>query len=306
MSTGHGAAASSRRAVAVAVATSEATLTVAVLYYVGMVYSRTWYRYFGIDARMLDFGVSDYVVKSLDGAFFPVVLVLLVAAAVSGLRQVPLMVVVRTRRPRRVLRVWVESVTVAGGLLCGAVAVGIVQRERLPTWMSLGLPLTLITGVAAIWYGLDLRVTHHRLLRRGHRTRRPPDQPIFLKISLLGLAFLAGFWAIGYYASVQGSVNARNEESRGFAHRPAVVVFSVDRLAIAGGKSRIDPITTPDTKYRFQYSGLLMLARANDRYFLIPFDWNKERGDRIFVLTSSDNIRIDLAPRSATKEFDRP
>ncbi|MEU1998703.1 hypothetical protein ABZ511_30055 [Nocardia gamkensis] len=295
----------SRRAMAFAVATSEATLTLAVLYYVGSVYTRSWYGHFGIDARLLDFSVSDYVIKSLDGAFFPVVLALLIAAAVFALRQVPLVTVRRTRRPRRALRLWVRAVTVVGVLLCTGVAAGLVLRKQLPSWMSLGLPLMLITGVALIWYAQELSTTYHRLLYRRPGDS-PPRRSVPLLVTLLGLAFLAGFWAIGYYASVQGSRSATEEENRGLGHQPAVVVFSVDRLAIAGGKSRIDAITLPDTRYRYQYSGLLLLARADDRYFLIPADWDKERGDRVFVITTSDNIRIDLAPRRAPKQPDHP
>ncbi|MBF6073168.1 hypothetical protein ACWEPH_11755 [Nocardia beijingensis] len=294
-----------RRAVAVAVATSEAALTVAVLYYVGSVYTRAWYGHFGIDARLLDFSVSDYLLKSLDGAFFPVLLALLIAAAVFALRQVPLVVVIRTRRPRRALRWWVRTVTVAGVVLCTGAAIGIVLRKQLPTWMSLGLPLTLIVGVALIWYALELSATYHRLLRRPS-ARPPVGRPVPLLVTLLGLAFLAGFWAIGYYVGVEGSRSASAEEDHGLGHEPAVVVFSVDRLAIAGGKSRIDAITGPDTKYRYQYSGLLLLARAADRYFLIPADWDKERGDRVFVITTSDNVRIDLAPRRSSKDADHP
>ncbi|MGY2031478.1 hypothetical protein [Nocardia gipuzkoensis] len=295
-------ASSSRRAVAVAVGTSEATLTVAILYYVGLVYTRAWYGHFGVDARLLDFSVSDYLIKSLDGAFFPVVLVLLIAAAAFALCPLPIMVVLRTRRPRRALRVWVETVTVVGVMLCVAAAVGVTLREQLPTWTSLGLPLTLLVGVALIWYALHLRATYNGWLRRRRSHRGPADRPVPLLITLIGLIFLAVFWAVGYYASVQGVRDAQREESHGLGSRPAVVVFSVDRLAIAGGKSRIDAITVPDTKYRYQYSGLLMLARANDRYFLVPADWDKKRGDRVFVITTTDNVRIDLAPRRTAKE----
>ncbi|MGV9332676.1 hypothetical protein [Nocardia sp. NPDC003726] len=294
-----------RRAVAVAVATSEAALTVAVLYYVGSVYTRAWYGHFGIDARLLDFSVSDYLVKSLDGAFFLVLLALLIAAAVFALRQAPLVVVMRTRRPRWALRWWVRTVTVVGVALCAGAAIGVMLRKQLPTWTSLGLPLTLIAGVALIWYALELSATYHRLLHRPFG-RPPVGRSVPLLVTLLGLAFLGGFWAIGYYAGVEGSRSARAEEDHGLAHEPAVVVFSVDRLAIAGGKSRLDAITGPDTKYRYQYSGLLLLARAEDRYFLIPADWDKERGDRVFVITTSDDVRIDLAPRRAPQGAGHP
>lgn len=277
----------------------------AVLYYVGSVYTRAWYGHFGIDARLLDFSVSDYLIKSLDGAFFPVLLALLIAAAVFALRQAPLVVVMRTRRPRWALRWWVRTVTAVGVALCIGAAIGIVLRKQLPVWMSLGLPLMLIVGVALIWYALELSATYHRLLHRP-LGRPPVGRPVPLLVTLLGLAFLGGFWTIGYYAGVEGSRSASAEEDHGLAHEPAVVVFSVDRLAIAGGKSRIDAITGPDTKYRYQYSGLLLLARAEDRYFLIPADWDKERGDRVFVITTSDNVRIDLAPRRAPREPGHP
>ncbi|WP_280367634.1 hypothetical protein [Nocardia wallacei] len=290
-----GDSASFQRAVSVAVAVSQATLTATVLYFFGLTYTRSWYAHFGVDARFLDLSAQDYVVRSLNGAFFPVVVALLIVSGLVAAQRVPIMVAARVRRPRRVLRIWAGGVAVAGTALGAAVAVGVLVRGHLPHGMSLGLPVMLLTSVGLVGYRLHLETGYRALLHRGRR-RRPPPTSWVLILALLILGFLGTFWAIGSYAAEQAGRDARAAEEGGLPGQPVAVIFSVDRLAIGGGGARVDAITTPGDKYRFQYSGLLLLARSNDKYLLVPHNWSARHGDRVFVINASDELRIDLAP----------
>ncbi|NKY87856.1 hypothetical protein [Nocardia veterana] len=168
-----GDSAALQRAVSVAVAVSQATLTAAVLYYFGLTYTRSWYAHFGVDARFLDLGVSDYVVRSINGAFFPVVLAGLLVLGLVAARRIPIVVAARTRRPRRVLRLWCAAVTGTAAALGGVVAIGVTIRGELPQAMSVVLPLLLLTTVGLIGYRLHLRSSYPALLQRGRRRRRP-------------------------------------------------------------------------------------------------------------------------------------
>lgn len=288
--------ASFQRAVSVAVAVSQATLTAAVLYFFGLTYTRSWYAHFGVDARFLDLGVQDYVVRSLNGAFFPIVVALLIVLGLVAAQRVPIVVAARIRRPRRVLRAWAGGVAVAGAALGVAVVVGVLIRGRLPHAMSLGLPVMLLMSVGLIGYRLHLETGYRALLHRRGRRRRPQPTSWVLILALLMLGFLGIFWAVGSYAADQAGRDARAAEEAGLPGQPVAVIFSVDRLAVGGGGARVDAITTPGDKYRFQYSGLLLLARSNDKYILVPHKWRARHGDRVFVINAGATLRIDLAP----------
>ncbi|MEU2031055.1 hypothetical protein [Nocardia amamiensis] len=275
--------------------TSQALVVTAMLYYFGQVYTRTWFAHFGIDVGMLGYSIPDYVVRSVNGAYWPALLALLAAVALAGLRPIPILVAVRTRRPRRTLRRWFLFVVVLGAGLQAGVAVGILLRERLPAAMSHYLPLMLISGAALLGYAIALRMWYPvQLGPRRRRRDRTTDLPWVTVLALLAIGFLGVMWSVGGYAAAQASKDARTAETTHFADRPLVLLFSVDRLAIEGGASRVDPITVPDEKFRYVYSGLTLLVRTPDRYFLIPYDWKAKR-DRVFIINTSDNIRIDIA-----------
>jgi hypothetical protein len=276
--------------------TSQALIVTAMLYYFGQVYTRTWFAHFGIDVGMLGYSIPEYVVRSMNGTFWPAVLALLATVALAGLRPVPILVVVRSRQPRRTLRRWfVFVVTLGAGLLAG-VAAGILLRAQVPAVMSRYLPLMLITGAALLGYAIALRMWFPVQLgpRRHRRSGRSTDSPWLTVLALLTLGFIGTLWAVGGYAAEQANKDATTAEATHFTDRPLVLLFSVDRLAIEGGASRVDPIAVPDEKFRYVYSGLTLLVRTPDRYFLIPYDWKAKR-DRVFIIDISDDIRIDIA-----------
>ncbi|WP_330231757.1 hypothetical protein OHA40_04225 [Nocardia sp. NBC_00508] len=276
--------------------TSQALVVTAMLYYFGQVYTRTWFAHFGIDVGMLGYSIPDYVVRSVNGAYWPALLALLAAVALAGLRPIPILVAARTRRPRQTLRRWFVSVVTLGASLLAAVAAGIVLRAFLPAAMSRYLPLMLISGAALLGYAIALRMWYPVQLgpRRHRRRDRSTDLPWVTLLALLAIGVLGTMWSVGGYAADQADQDARTAELTHFADRPLVLLFSVDRLAIEGGASRVDPITVPDEKFRYVYSGLTLLSRTPDRYFLIPYDWKAKR-DRVFIIGTSDNIRIDIA-----------
>src|SRR5690348_3289131 len=72
-----------------------ATLVTALAYYFGYRRERAFAGYFGIDPSVLGFSTSDYVLRSVDALFAPLVVVVLVAFGVLALH-----VVLRSRPER--------------------------------------------------------------------------------------------------------------------------------------------------------------------------------------------------------------
>ncbi len=74
---------------------------------------------------------------------------------------------------------------------------------------------------------------------------------------------------------------------------PSVLLYSTQRLAIAGPGVSADEITQTGLKYHFRYTGLRLLTRSGDRLFLIPVSWRKGR-DLVYILRDTDDLRADV------------
>ncbi|MEV6558488.1 hypothetical protein AB0M22_22440 [Nocardia sp. NPDC051756] len=282
--------------------TSQAVLLGAVLYYFGSVYTRTWYSYFGIDAGMLGLSPVELTMRSLTPTFWPVVVALLVLLVLVAVRGLPFLIARKTRKPRRTLRIWYAlTLGVGAAALAIPALIGLGVRYA---WSLLSTlqPSALILGALLLGYATTLRATYPALLRRPslpgrprprHRSAtRPPTTAVM--IALLGLGFAGTLWSIGAYAAQQGITDARALAHAGFPDQPSILVFSVDRLGIEGTGTQVDEITVPGEKYRYLYSGVRLLARTPDTYFVIPQQWRPHR-DRVFVIARNDTLRIDIS-----------
>ncbi|MEU6828687.1 hypothetical protein ABZ894_08525 [Nocardia beijingensis] len=271
----------------------------AVLYYFGTVYSRTWYAYFGIDVGMLGFSPADITVRSMTPTFWPVVLGLLALLLLIAARNLPFVVAIKIRKPKRTLRLWYMT-TLSLGVLLLAVP-GLARLRPPPPWLPLVtyLPVSLVAGSLMLGYATMLYTTYPMLLRRpSARNRSRQHQShhgttTLIMIALLVLGFAGTIWAIGAYAALQGTNDARALARAGFPRLPSLVILSVDGLGIEGGGAQTAKLDVPGEKYHYVYSGIRLLARTPDTYFVIPQQWQARR-DRIFAVPRSEDLRIDI------------
>lgn len=280
--------------------TSQAVLFGAVLYYFGTVYTRTYYGYFGIDLGMLGLSATDLTLRSLTPTFWPVVFASLAILVLVCARQLPLVVARKSRKPRRALRIWYITVLSAGAVFVAMPA--IFRLHGPPRWLQSPIypPASLVVGSLLLCYATMLAAAYPALLQRPvspsrspHRRTTHPTTTVVM-IALLALGFAGTIWGIGAYAVHQGVTDARLLAQAGFPNQPSIVVWSVDRLGIEGKGTQCDPITVPGEKYRWAYSGVRLLARTPDTYFVIPQEW-KARRDRVFAIPRTDNLRIDIS-----------
>jgi hypothetical protein len=110
----------------------------------------------------------------------------------------------------------------------------------------------------------------------------------------VALALLGVFWASSLYASALG--RGRAEALAGsLATRPAVTVFSAKSLDINAAGVTVTRITNDSSAYKFRYSGLRLLIRSANKYFLVNDSWSRERGVTI-VLQDAPDIRLEFTP----------
>ena len=245
----------------------------AVLYYFGWVRTRFQARALGFDVSALNLTTTDYVLKSLNVLFLPLIALLTAGLVLHQAHR-------RWVEPR-VARLS-EPVVLRAARLLGlawaplvAVAVGLTATPL----NGYAMPLTLTLAVLLAAYG--------RALRRA-RTGDDP-WPMTVRVIVLVLLGLAVFWTTERVARTMGEAFGRDYASDP-GQLPAVVVFSAKDLQLAGPGVTRTGGPDPQAAYQFRYAGLFLLERSGDRYFLIT-----GHPGRVVILRESDAVRMEFA-----------
>jgi hypothetical protein len=143
------------------------------------------------------------------------------------------------------------------------------------------LPLTLTLTVGIYLWAFAFRQDE------GLRTLGLANLALWL--SVLGLSV---FWDVEVIAARFGTYYAANIATRQ-AYLPSATIFSKDNLLIKGPSVSERRIGDPESVYKYSYTGLLLLQRSSDRYFLLAVGAAPESG-KLVIIKDSESIRIDL------------
>ena len=116
---------------------------------------------------------------------------------------------------------------------------------------------------------------------------------LFASSLVLFLILLSLFWSVSRYAQITGIDLARRVLEREFAFQPDVVVYSPKRLELQPPVSESE-IGDERSAYRFSYSGLKLLFRANEKYFLRPADRSISAAN--IVIPDTIDLRFEFHP----------
>ncbi|MGH4014195.1 MAG: hypothetical protein ACRDSL_09760 [Pseudonocardiaceae bacterium] len=272
---------------------SQTALLGGLLYYFGWVRAQATLAYFGLDTSQVEYSFPDYLLRSINVAFLPFIEAGFAALVLLGIhrfvvqRALEMPAGSRAQRVGQRLVTGVHMVAVALGAL---VIIGVLIPDQIGRPLGGVLPLLLIGSVALLGYALHLRSTHPKAYATTQSSHPRAQALVLLTLGLLGLV-----WAVGLHADQVGKRTATDIVA-GLPARPAVVLYSAERIAVAGTGVAVAEIAQPGSKYRYQYSGLRLLARSTDKYLLLPVDWQRGR-DRIFIVPDDDSVRIDIAAR---------
>lgn len=263
---------------------SEAAVITALLYYFGWVRTQAVFGYFGIDATLLGFSVTDYVLRSVNAAFPPLIGLGLIALLLNAVHRRVVAPALAGRWPRVTPRVVARAMTAATAgcaILTGLVALSMFAPELL-VGGSLGaaVPLALVAVAATLGYLDHLRADDAPAAPRGPRS-----------LLLVGLGLVGLLWSVATYAQEAGE-----EAAAGIAGdlgaRPHVVLYAVERQAIAGPGVTVDDLPQDGSRYHYRYDGLRLLVQGADQYLLVPSGWR--RGDSAYLIPIGADIRIDV------------
>jgi hypothetical protein len=248
----------------------------ALLYYFGWVRTRYQARELGFDVSALNLGTTDYLLKSLSVLFVPVLLLLLAALVLQRLNRRFVAPFVAGCRREAVLRfarllslAWLPLALVAVLLMLTPVR-------------GYALPLCLVTAILLARYGRSIR-----------RSRTGTDPwPTATRIIVGALLALAMFWTTERLARSIGQAFGADLAERP-SQLPAVVLYSAKDLNLDAPGVVARP--SPRAAYGFRYSGLYLLERSGNRYFLIT-----DRPGRVIILSESADVRMEFVRGQGT------
>jgi len=265
----------------------------ALLYYFGWVRSGSYFGYFGLDQRILGLSSQDYLVRSANVAFRPILVLLAVSAA--GLWAHAFMT-------RSIGRPWMNSLSLRRltiVLRWLVIALLILTALSVDDYVPRMIGAIALGGASTIggytaW--LSSRQTADASDEAEGGTGLSPSLHGVLVLALSGLLFSL-FWATALYAQRDGQRLAEYT-SRYTNSLPAVEIYSTRRLQIIGPGVTVRDLELDNlAAYRFHYSGLRLLISSSDRWILIPEGWSRtNRASVIILRDSNEDIRLELHP----------
>ncbi|GGT11735.1 hypothetical protein [Streptomyces purpureus] len=263
------------------VVVAQGTFIAALLFYLGAMYTSTFYRYFHISLNSLDLGFGEQVTQSLHLLKLEV----LVAAGVIVLLVAAPWVRRRARTGARAYGGGAPPVSklevVAGRASLAIVAAGVVLLALWTEIQPYGWVAPLV--IAA---GLLLSQCRDSAGRRPRGFRRRA-LPVFVAGAFV-------FWALTQ-VTVETARRDAGDHARRVADWTGVVVLSSHPLALPTGGGLQKEVLPGGLLHRYRYSGLRLLLERNGRYFVVPLGWNA-RTDAIYVIRESDTTWIGLTP----------
>ena len=256
---------------------SPIALATALLFYFGWARSQAQATAFGADVSVFAMSSQDFVLRSVNILFVPVIMLLLLA-----------MLATRCDRLLRGGRFGTPSLSRTAQVLrfswLPLVALGVVLAASAGTFGRVTLPMWLTLAVLGPVYGSVLGAA-----ATGHR-RTTPRVTIALLVALVTVLL---FWQTERLAVLGGDALAQDLKDNLPDRLDQVELFAAKDLHLTGPGVRTTPLAGSDSAYSFQYSGLYLLQRSGGKYFLLTNGWDSDTG-RLIVLPDSDDNRLEF------------
>lgn len=259
------------------------TVLTGLLFFFGRQHANWLLAYFGVPLSTMGLTVQDYLVRSADGLFTPVAVVMAAMLTMLWLHRF-LHARLTEQGWNRLLRI-LTPVTVLFGLAGLVVAfVGIVAPQTFATSYSVpGASLSL--GVTSLL--CTSRLTSSRASRPLPGAIAVTEWVVSFVLVSVGL-----FWAVADYSASVGIGRAMEIEAA-LTSPPETVLYSPKSLSLHAPGVRETVCRTPDAAYRYRYTGLKFVLQSGGQYLLLPRQWTRTDGIAI-VLPRTDSLRLEF------------
>ena len=272
------------------------TLLAALLFYFGWAHVYWFFDYFGVDSSVLAPSTREYVMRSVDSLFIPLIAVAIVGLALMwGYIALP----ARVRHGPRTRRQIIQLAAVGILLLLNG-----LSRLVIITPLNRGLcvaPICITGGVGLLWYLTLLR--RSRLQEQNPISRRSDASVLCEWAVMFVLIAMSLFWIATDYSVAVGQTRARQSAAE-VPHRPGVILFSEKDLRLDGSQVRETFCTSgpnSESAYRFRYDGLVLLVTIGNQYVLLPRTW--ERGVGTAIVLPKDGIGATRFEFATTDDY---
>ena len=265
---------------------SQTTIIVGSLFYFGFVRTSSTFGYLGLDVTLLGFSTVDYVLRSGNAVFIPLILI---ASLLLYLR-------LATELLRRVLKLRPRGDTVDVGHKSWTFAAALASA------------CTLMIPVAVQWsFARTVSITVFLLLflvaivvaavRFGLGGAAPPPGRLRAitnssMVPLGAIAVAIFFYATALQAQDVG-VRVGREIEQQAAKRPSIVVYAETPLGLSSTAGVVvEALPLIEERYKFRIVGLRLLTASGDKYFLLRPNGSASRAD--IVVIAEQDVRIDV------------
>lgn len=277
------------------------TIITSVCVYFGLVYTREFYKYFGIDSNAIGFTTADYVTTSISVLYAPILVLLLAWVTLLWAGGYARRLAQDGRRTTLIRRLaWAAIIAGALGVLRGVV--GVLRPQLvlidypLLTPLALGLgPLLLVSG---IWL-LTLLLTESI-----PRPYAPAERASLFVAGAMML--MALFWLTNLFATAYGEREAQQAAAKLWAKETSVILETTEQLEAPPALIKRSALTstaetpraqshqTEPVTYRYQCFRPLVVRQ--DVWVLVPAKWTPQNGYAVIVTDDSSN-RISVTRR---------
>ena len=261
----------------------------ALLYYFGRAHAYWFFHHFGVDISLVGLSSQDYVLRSVDALFVPMVVLLSFGLVLLWVHSI-LSARVFAGPDQRERLGTAAKIFVVTGLVVVAIGLAGLLVPALKRTYHLVYPISLGTGTLLLMYGLSLQ-------RRARGSRRPAGglrtAALLEGIAAFLLVALSLFWASTNYAAEVGETRAI-QYAREFEELPRATLYSKEQLNLKVPLVEEIVCSESDAGYRFRYEGLRLMLRSGGHYFFLPESWTYRRGVAI-VVPERDAVRLDFS-----------
>jgi hypothetical protein len=274
-----------------------AALVTALMYLFGLVHAYWFFRRFGVDYSVMGLTTQDYLLRSQDGLFVP-----LVAVAAGGLGLLWTWALVPARLVAGaapfVLRRLAPLCLVVGLVLLACALVGLIAPHL--TASLLGLP------GSALAAGVLLMTAASHLRRRPNGAGTPTGLGLSFPLAVAEwaavflLVSVGLFWAVSDNAAGVGALRA-DQVIAGLAAAPDVTVLSEKSLNLVLPGVHEQRCGDPEGGYGFRYRGLKLILQSGGQLLLLPETWIDRDGSAV-VLPRTDSLRLEFSPPGTARK----
>ena len=172
-------------------------------------------------------------------------------------------------------------------LVFGVVGARIRDPSR---FVSLAAPLAVTVSIVFLAYAAHLFARYEPQFDSSSAAPQARSLAPVAWSLIAVLMFLSLFWSVSHYAGVRG-VDLAVDAERRIAFQPSVTIYSAQRLDL---HDPVEETFVPgtDTAYHYEYSGLKLLFRSQNNYFLRPADPSDKRN---IIIAESPNLRFEFS-----------